>query len=91
MSALQDAKYAKMETALVLTGGEYDIIQMEQDYIISLDATVTRGQVQDMWHEYWDNLGTVVAGSFNDRAFDWLGDLLYTGSLEDRWYAYWSA
>ena len=57
------------------------------DYLFLLSQNVADGQINDMWMNYWDDLG-IVEIQFNDRMNAWLGSLGYTGSLPDR-YSQW--
>jgi len=87
MAQVDDAKLNKIETALVATGHVDDL---EVLWLQSLDVSVTSDDADTAWHQYWDSQA-VAAGNFNDRAYAWLGSLLHTGSLSDRWLSYWSS
>jgi hypothetical protein len=91
MSQFNDAKHAKLLTAL--GGGAYtgprNINDMELAWL-QAQVGVTANQLNDAWHDYWDQQ-VIAAGDFNGRAYNWLGGLTYTGSLNDRWLQYWLA
>ncbi len=94
MSHVNDLRFAKLLTQL--GGGAYTGPQSINDMELAWLKTqtgVTANQLNDAWHQFWDNITPtpIPAGVFNDRAFAWLGGLGYTGSLNDRWLAYWSA
>lgn len=89
--SVNDEKHRALLSAL--GGGAYTgpqhIDDMELAYL-QAQAGVTAQQINDAWMQYWDTQ-TVPAGQYNDRAYAWLGTLLFTGSLNDRWLAYWAS
>ena len=87
MPQIDDAKLNKIETALVKTGHVNDL---EVEWLQSLHVSVTSDCLMDAWQQYWDSQ-SVAAGAFDDRAYAWLGSLLHTGSLSDRWLKFWSS
>lgn len=70
-----------------------NVMEMERQWLIAElggGSPYTTMSRTELWHEYWDSVSayTPAAGTFNDRAFDWLGNAGYTGALSERWYAY---
>lgn len=85
MTQFIDAKYA---TLISVTGGNGSINDEELAFVRSIGATSTN--LRDAWFQYLALQGFTV-GSFNDRAYSWLGSLGHVGTLNERWFAYWAA
>lgn len=81
---INDAKYNRLSTILAKDG---HIDDLELEWLQSFTG-VTALDIEGAWHEFFNTL-SIAAGNFNDRAFAWLEGLGRTGSLSDRWYAYW--
>lgn len=76
-----------MASALIAQGYNSAAVQdMLYDYL--LDNGGLAGNINDLWHQVW-TAQSVAAGTFDDRAYTWLGTLGFTGALSDRWLAFW--
>ena len=82
-----DDKLSALET---LTGSTGHIDDLENEWLLSEITTPVSVHVNDLWLELFIEKG-VSATNINDAAYEWLGDLGYTGALADRWAAYWAA
>ena len=86
MTTLQDEKMAVMVAELgpgLGTVGDYEV-----EYVKAISGAVDLPTAQQAWMAFWDEQ-LVAPGVYNDRAYEWLGDFGFTGSLNDRWMAYW--
>jgi hypothetical protein len=54
------------------------------DLLFLLSKGIAFKNLNDMWMEYWDTL-SVPGDAFNDRMFQWLGSIGYTGAYSDRY------
>jgi hypothetical protein len=52
-------------------------------------VAVTANNLPDAWREFLDDALVSPTGQFNDDWFQYLGDQLHTGSLNDRELAFW--
>ena len=86
MTTIADAKHNKLSTLLAKSGHTADL---ENEWLAG--ETGATGTTAKLWHQYLDDQLVVAAGQLNDRFYEWLGILGYSGSLNERWLAYWSA
>jgi len=56
-------------------------------WLKSLGATANT--IPDAWWEYLTGQG--YSGSLGDMQYTWLGDLGFTGTISDRWHAFWAS
>lgn len=86
---LNDAKLEALRVYLGVTGGQ--VTQLEKDYLVLLGAS--GDSVNELWMDYLENNSAFPQdpGQFNDMAYGWLGDLGYTGNMNERWKQYWQA
>lgn len=84
---LNDEKLKALRTYLGVAEGH--ITQLEKDYLVALGAS--GDTITDLWMDYLVNVSAYpqVRGHLNDMWYAWLGDLGFTGSLNDRWLQYW--
>ena len=88
MTHRNDDKRNSLLTLLVLTDG--DTNDLEKTWLLSAITVPVSAHVNDLWMELFTQEGA-TATEWNDAANEWLGGLLYTGALPDRWSAYWAA
>lgn len=87
MANFNDAKLQKMRDELGPGGTLNDL---EPEYVKALSGLIDEPNRNDAWMAYWEQIG-VPPGNFNDRALFWLNAIGFTsGSLQDRWYQYWT-
>lgn len=94
MSHTQDGMLAKMRTGIQAAvpiaddwGNIEDVTQLWLAVQLGTPSMASE-QLMDLWEEYFDLLG-ISEGNYNDRAFEWLTSLGYTGSLSDMMNRYW--
>jgi len=87
MSNRSDDKRSALLTALSVSVGHVN--GLERDWLHSAGAT--SNQINAAWLEVFEiALTPNHSGNFNDDAYAYLGGLGHTGSLPDRWAAFWS-
>ena len=84
MPTINDAKYA----ALVSLGFTGTLVDMYKDYLLN-EAHVTEGTIQDLEKILFTSLG--YTGTNQDMWSKYLTDQGYTGALNDKLYAFWTA
>lgn len=80
----------KASALATLTGSTGHVDDLETEWLLSAVTTPVSAQVNDLWMELFVQQG-VSATDFNGAAYEFLGDLGYTGALPNRWAAYWKA
>jgi uncharacterized lipoprotein NlpE involved in copper resistance len=90
MTAYKDAKHdslSSIEATKSSVDMEHTLLQQMLENRLEADTT---GSTQDLWHRLWDTW-SVAAGSFQDRARDWLINRMRVtqGSLNQMWSEYW--
>ena len=77
-----------ISTALAKEGYPGGVDDQVVDWLQAAGAT--GGNIDDLWHSYWDSQ-LVPAGQYNDKYAIWLTALGFTqGSLDDKQLAYWT-
>lgn len=84
---INDAKLYALRTVLGVTDGQ--TTQLEAAWLQSLGAVGE--SVNDLWLDYLTAVVGLPAGQLNDLQYKWLGDLGHTGSLPERFLAYWQS
>ena len=87
MTHRNDDKLSALETLTVSTGHVDDL---EKAWLLATITVPVSDQMNDLWMELFIQEGA-TATNWNNAADEWLAGLLYTGSLPDKWKAYWAA
>ena len=80
------------KAALLILTGESDgqVNDLEKLWLESVITSPVSANINDLWVEFWLQEGYSQT-NYSDMAFEWLGDLGYTGAYPDRWAQYWAA
>jgi hypothetical protein len=86
---VSDAKLEALRYLLGTFDGQID--NLEKEFLLMAGAS---GQsCNALWYDYVGRVAPsfVAKTHINDMYYKWLGNLGFTGSLDDRWEAYWNA
>jgi len=87
MAHVNDLKKSAFQTAIVTTGENIDDLEIEWLQV----KGATSNHVNDAWIEVFAlTLVAAATGNYNDDAYAYLGSLGHVGTLNERWFKFYS-
>lgn len=86
MATLNDVKLTALETLTSNTGHVNDL---ELEWLQTVTSETT-GTINDLWLKFLEDEG-YTSGTLQDRQMEYWGDLMYTGTWNDRAIQFWAA
>lgn len=79
----------KTSLLALLSESDGNVKDLEKAWLVSVITSPVSDNINDLWVEFWLQEG-YAQSNFSDMAYEWLGDMGYTGAYPDRWAAYWA-
>jgi hypothetical protein len=86
MATLNDHKRNSLLSILNVDSGHID--DLETAWLLVVVIAPNGIHINDLWKQKWKEDG-VTLGQYNHMFYTWLGNMGYTGTLNDRQHQYW--